>query len=165
MNKIEQLYLQYNLKPNVMPQSLSQVYLHIVFSTKHHNRYIHENIRPDLQAYIVGILSELNSYVIEIYANPDHVHILCNLPRTISIAQLVNKVKSNSSRWMKYRDETFFKWQDGYGVFSVSQNDLENVKKYIMNQTNHHNTISFKEEMRRLFDDYYLEYDEKYVWD
>ena len=148
-----------------MPQSLAQVYVHIVFSTKHGNRYIDEDFRAELQSYIIGILKNLKSYTHEIYANPDHIHILCTLPRTITIAQLINKIKSNSSRWAKPNGDENFKWQDGYGIFSASPSKLNFVKRYIRNQKNHHDTISYKEEMRRFFAEYEIEYDEKYVWD
>ncbi len=149
----------------IMPQSLAQVYVHIVFSTKHGNRYIDEGLRPKLQSYIIGILKNLGSYTHEIYANPDHIHILGTLPRTITMAQMVNKIKSNSSRWAKTEGSEYFRWQDGYGIFSVSPSKLDSVKKYIQHQPDHHDTISFKEEMRLFFEEYEIEYDERYVWD
>jgi len=149
----------------IMPQSLAQVYVHIVFLTKHGNRYIDEELRLKLQSYIIGILKNLGSYTHEIYANPDHIHILSTLPRTITMAQMVNKIKSNSSRWVKTEGSKYFRWQDGYGIFSVSPSKLESVKKYIQHQSDHHDTISFKEEMRRFFEEYEIEYDERYVWD
>lgn len=148
-----------------MPQSLSKVYIHIVFSTKKGYRYIDEEIRLKLQAYIVGILNEMKIVIKEIYANPDHVHILCTLPRTLTMAEIVNKVKSNSSRWTKNQNVKYFQWQDGYGIFSVGESELEKVQRYIRFQYKHHDTISFKEEMRQFFDEYDIEYDEKYVWD
>jgi REP element-mobilizing transposase RayT len=148
-----------------MPQSLAKVYIHIVFSTKKNYRYIDEEIRLEFQGYIVGILNNLGSYTKEIYANPDHIHILCTLPRTVAIAELVNKVKSNSSRWIKSKGIESFRWQDGYGVFSVGESEVEKIQNYIRFQPQHHDTISFKEEMRRFFDEFEIEYDVQYVWD
>lgn len=81
------------------------------------------------------------------------------------MAHMVNIIKSNSSGWAKTEGNSFFQWQNGYGIFSISQGHVERVKKYIQNQPNHHDTISFKEEMRQFFEEYDIEYDEQYVWD
>jgi REP element-mobilizing transposase RayT len=114
---------------------------------------------------MVGTLSKLSSYVYEIYANPDHVHILCTLPRTITVAELMSKVKSSSSRWIKTQGITNFSWQDGYGAFSVSSSNLGIIKNYIINQSEHHKKDSFQDELRKFFEEYKVEYDERYVWD
>lgn len=148
-----------------MPQSLSKVFLHCVFSTKNGKFLITEEIRKDLQAYIIGTLSNIGSYVNELYANPDHLHVLCTLPRTITIAELISKIKTPSSRWMKKQGVTNFSWQDGYGSFSVSSSLVPVVKKYILNQSEHHKRNSFKDEFREFLKDYNVEYDERYVWD
>ena len=148
-----------------MPQSLSKVYLHIVFSTKMRARSIHERVRANLQAYMVGIAASLGSYVDEIYANPDHVHILCTLPRTITIANFVSKIKRSSSRWIKTQGIENFKWQGGYAVFSVSHWDLKTVGNYIKNQPKHHRKATFKEALIDFFERYNMDYDEQYVWD
>jgi REP element-mobilizing transposase RayT len=148
-----------------MPQSLSQVYIHIVFSTKNIEFLLPEEVRPKLQAYIVGVLAELKSYTIGLYANPDHIHILCTLPRIISIASLLSKIKTASSKWMKKNGINNFYWQDGYAVFSVSSSKLKAVKVYIANQQSHHKKSTFKEEVREFYKKYQVEYDERYVWD
>ncbi len=148
-----------------MSQSLSKVYVHLVFSTKHRQHLIDEDIRPELQAYIVATITQLKSYVEAIYANPDHVHILCTLPRIMSMASLVSKVKSSSSKWMKSKCVTEFYWQDGYSVFSVSASKVETVKRYIINQKQHHQRTIFKDELREFFKQYKVEFDEQYVWD
>ncbi|MBK3518791.1 IS200/IS605 family transposase [Carboxylicivirga marina] len=148
-----------------MSQSLSKVYIHLIFSTKHIEPLITERVRTKLQAYIVGTLSELKSYTEAIYANPDHLHILCTLPRIISIASLVSNIKSSSSKWMKTNGTPNFFWQDGYGIFSVSSSKVPIVKKYIENQKAHHQESHFKDELREFFKQYHVEYDEDYVWD
>ena len=84
-----------------MSQSLSKVYIHCVFSTKKSMPLITDTIRKDLHSYIIGTLSNVGSYVNEIYANPDHLHVLCTLPRTITIAELISKIKTSSSKWIK----------------------------------------------------------------
>ena len=149
-----------------MPQSLAKVYVHIVFSTKHGREFIiKEEIRKESHSYIIGVLSKLGSFTCEIYANPDHIHILCTLPRTITIAELVSKTKTSSSKWIKQKGIPDFGWQDGYGIFSVSASAIDIVKKYILNQPQHHSKTIFKDEMRNYFREYEIDYDERYVWD
>jgi REP element-mobilizing transposase RayT len=148
-----------------MPQSLAKVYIHIVFSTKHCKPTIKKEIQKSLHGYIVGTIADLKSYTSEIYANPDHVHILCNLPQTITIANFISKIKTSSSKWMKNNGVSNFGWQDGYGVFSVSSSKIEIVTNYIQNQEEHHKKVSFKDELREFFQEYGIAYDERYVWD
>ncbi len=148
-----------------MPQSLSKVYLHCVFSTKKGEIFIPNAIQKDLHSYIIGILSNIGSYVYEIYANPDHIHILCILPRTVTIAEMISKIKTSSSKWIKKKGIVGFSWQNGYGTFSVSSSKVETVKKYILNQKEHHKRTSFKEEYRLFLKEYKIDYDEQYVWD
>lgn len=96
---------------------------------------------------------------------PDHIHWLCTLPRTITIADLVKNVKISSSIKFKELIHRDFEWQKGYGTFSVSQSKLKNVEKYIQNQRQHHQKTDFQAEYRRFLEEYRVEYDEKYVWD
>jgi REP element-mobilizing transposase RayT len=148
-----------------MPQSLSKIYVHCVFSTKNAKSLITDSVRKDFHSYIVGTLSNNGSYVNEIYANHDHIHILCVLPRTLTIAELISKIKTSSSKWMKKQGVINFSWQDGYGSFSVSSSKIEVVEKYINNQSEHHKNISYKDELRKFLEEYNIEYDERYVWD
>ncbi|PKQ64492.1 transposase [Labilibaculum filiforme] len=148
-----------------MPQSLAKVYIHIVFSTKYCKPIIKKEIQKDLHAYMVGTIANLKSYTNEIYANTDHVHILCNLPRTITLADFISKIKSSSSKWIKENGVLNFGWQNGYGVFSVSSSKIEIVAKYIRSQEEHHKKKSFKDELRAFFKEYGIDYDERYVWD
>jgi putative transposase len=148
-----------------MSQSLAKVYVHIVFSTKNGQHFITETIRKELQSYIIGISSKLGTYTYELYANPDHIHILGTLNRTITIAELISKTKSSSSKWLKSKGIENFDWQDGYGIFSVSASKVSVVRNYILNQPYHHKKITFKDELRQFFKEYEIEYDERYVWD
>ncbi len=150
-----------------MSQSLSQVYVHIIYSTKNRIPIITNELRPKLHAYIVGTMSKLGSYVLEIYANPDHIHILSTLPKTRSLADLIQKSKTPSSKWVKntYPALPNFSWQLGYAGFSVGASSLEAVKRYIRNQPVHHKKESFQDELRRFLNAYHVDYDERYVWD
>ena len=147
-----------------MAQSLSKVYIHCVFSTKNGEHLITDAIRKDLHAYIIGTLSNIGSFVNEIYANSDHIHVLCTLPRTVTIAELISKIKTSSSKWIKKQGIVNFSWQGGYGTFSVSSSKVVAVERYIQNQLQHHKKVSFQDELRKFFNEYNIDFDEKYVW-
>ena len=142
-----------------MPQSLAKVNVHIVFTTKYVRELIKDEIRDELHSYVIGVLSNLGSYTYEIYANPDHIHILCTLPRIITMANLVSKIKTASSKWLKNKGIPDFYWQDGYGIFSVSSSKVEVVKKYIKNQPQHHEEVDCKDEFRLFLKENGIEYD------
>lgn len=149
-----------------MPQSLSRILVHIIFSTKDRQRFIKPEIEQELFAYIAVVLNEHDAQPIKIDGTEDHLHILCGLPRTTAVCDLLEKVKKRSSKWIKtkgpqYRD---FSWQSGYGIFSVGESGLERVKRYITNQKKHHRIATFKDEFREFLDRYGIDYDEKYVW-
>jgi putative transposase len=148
-----------------MPQSLAKVYVHIVFTTKTGFPFIYDAIRTELHSYIIGTISNLGSFTYEIYANSDHIHILCTLPRTLTIADLISKIKTSSSKWLKTKGINDFDWQDGYGIFSVSSSKLNTVENYIRNQPEHHKKRSYKDELREFFREYKIDFDEMYVWD
>jgi putative transposase len=148
-----------------MPQSLAKVNVHIVFTTKYGQKLINDEIREELHSYTIGVLSNLGCYTYEIYANPDHIHILCTLPRTVTMANLVSKIKTTSSKWLKNKGMPDFYWQEGYGIFSVSSSKIEVVKTYIKNQPQHHKEVDCKDEFRLFLKENGIEYDERYVWD
>ena len=149
-----------------MPQSLSNILVHLVFSTKNREPLIYTAIRSRLHAYIVGILDQLNAPSIRVGGVADHVHILFVLGRTNSIAEIVEEVKKSSSKWMKITGEvTEFSWQAGYGAFSIGESQVETLIQYIDNQEEHHRKISFQDEYRKFLQRYKISYDEKYVWD
>ena len=148
-----------------MPQSLSKICLHFIFSVKNREKLIKKSCQKDLHAYIIGIFSNYGSYTEAIYAVSDHIHILCTLPRTISVSDLMSKVKSSSSKFMKQSGINNFAWQNGYAVFSVSSSKVETVKTYILNQEKHHQKSTFQDEYRTFLKEYNIEYNEQYVWD
>ena len=150
-----------------MPQSLAKIIVHIVFSTKNHTPFLSNEIRGELFAYIAGILNKLGSNAILINGVEDHIHILCLLSKNHAPCRVIEEVKKNSSKWIKTKSAAFkaFQWQNGYGIFSVSQSSLARVRNYIAEQENHHRRIPFKEELRKLLNRYEVKYDEQYVWD
>ncbi|MCK5032234.1 MAG: IS200/IS605 family transposase [Calditrichia bacterium] len=150
-----------------MAQSLAKIYLHIIFSTKNRSDFIKTEIETELYRYIAGILKNLECTAIKIGGTSNHIHILNTFSRTITISKILELVKKDSSKWIKTKGNDFnkFYWQNGYGVFSVSQSRVNKVKTYIESQKEHHKKKMFKEEYREFLKEYNIEYDERYVWD
>ena len=151
-----------------MPQSLANILLHIVFSTKQRQPYLKSPIvRQGLIGYLIGTLRNIECPSLEMNCVEDHIHILCQLSRKISVAKLVEDVKTSSSKWIKleYSELSEFHWQAGYGAFSVSQSNVKYVRKYIANQEERHKTRTYQDEFRTFLCVQGLEWDERYVWD
>jgi len=150
-----------------MAQSLAKVLIHLIFSTKGRRRLIAEDVRDELNAYLVGIPRNCDSPPLRVNCVEDHVHLLFSLSRNHAIKTIVEQVKKGSSKWIKTKGPRFggFYWQNGYGAFSVSPSNVESVGRYIRNQNEHHRTVSFQEEFRRFLDKHGLDYDERYLWD
>jgi REP element-mobilizing transposase RayT len=151
-----------------MPQSLAQIYLHIVFSTKHRQPFLSDRqLRSECHAYLAATCKRRGSASLLIGGAADHVHILCSLGREEALAVLIRELKRESSKALKEKspDLRTFYWQAGYGAFSVSPAHVEALKHYIANQQEHHRRESFQDELRRLLRKYAVAYDERYVWD
>ena len=150
-----------------MPQSLSRILIHLVFSTKNRVPVLTPDIQTELHPYLAGILNGIDCPSLQVGGVEDHVHLLFGLSRTRTIADIVETVKTSSSKWIKSKGTEFsaFHWQAGYGAFSVSQSDAETVVAYIQNQAQHHQKITFQDEYRRLLERYKVAFDERYVWD
>ncbi len=150
-----------------MPQSLSRILIHLVFSTKNRERLLTPDIQTELHPYLAGILDNIECTSLQVGGVEDHVHLFFGLSRTRTIADVVETVKTSSSKWIKTKGRQFadFHWQSGYGAFSVSQSDAEAVITYIRNQKQHHQKMTFQDEYRRLLERYQVAFDEKYVWD
>ncbi|RYD27401.1 MAG: IS200/IS605 family transposase [Verrucomicrobiaceae bacterium] len=151
-----------------MPQSLSAVYLHLVFSTKNRTPFLKDpGIRSETHAYLAGISRNLDCPSILIGGVEDHVHILARQSRTLSQADWVKELKRASTLWLKQHSPALkdFAWQSGYGIFSVSQSNIEKVTAYIAGQEEHHRTKSFQDEFRAMLQKHHIAWDETYVWD
>jgi len=150
-----------------MPQSLSRVLVHVVFSTKNRTPSLSPEIRRELHPYLAAILNDHGSPSLQVGGVEDHVHLLCVLSRTLSLAQLVEAVKTGSSKWIKTKGLAWrdFHWQAGYGAFSVSQSHADRVVRYIQNQADHHRRTTFQDEFREILQRYGVAFDERYVWD
>ncbi len=150
-----------------MPQSLSNVLLHLVFSTKNRHPFIDDEIDGDLYAYMAGVFKANDCPAVLIGGAHDHIHALCNLSRTTAVSDLVQEVKTASSKWMKAKGARYqgFSWQAGYGVFSVSQSSVDRARAYIACQREHHTVRTFQDEFRHLLRQCGVAFDERYVWD
>jgi REP-associated tyrosine transposase len=150
-----------------MAQSLSNILLHVVFSTKQRRPWIDPEIETELFKYLATIGNTLGCPSHGIGGADDHVHIACSLSRTVTVSKLVQELKQDSSKWIKTKGQRLgdFAWQNGYGAFSISQSQLDDLRGYIATQREHHRRISFQDEFRRICQRYDVTIDERYVWD
>ncbi|MDQ8189889.1 IS200/IS605 family transposase [Roseibacillus persicicus] len=150
-----------------MPQSLALLHTHLVFSTKNRSPLLNDEIRPALHSYLGKVLINLKCHPVIINSVDDHIHLLFDLARTVSMSQVVEDLKKSSSKWLKTQHPNLdqFAWQSGYGAFAVSASQIEKVTQYISNQKEHHLKTSFQDEYRLLLERHNIPYDEKYVWD
>ncbi len=150
-----------------MTQSLATIAVHIVFSTHGRYPFLKPELRKDLFSNLGAIAENNSSHIYAIGGVEDHVHILCALPRTLTIAKLVESLKRSSSKWIKSKskDLEFFAWQNGYGAFSVSPTNIPAVREYIHNQEQHHQRSNFKSEYLAFLRGSGTKFDPKYLWD
>jgi len=140
---------------------------HFVFSTKNRIPLISENVQQYLYSYIGGIVRGEGGTLLEIGGISDHVHLLTKLKPTKSVSEMLNRIKSKSSKWMNEEKMKIrkFGWQDGYGAFSVSESQIVSVRRYVRSQEQHHRRQSFQDEFRALLEKQGIEYEERYLWD
>ncbi|MDZ4742624.1 MAG: IS200/IS605 family transposase [Verrucomicrobiota bacterium] len=150
-----------------MPQSLSNILIHLIFSTKDRQPWLEKDVREKTHAFLAGAARQCDCEAYRVGGVADHIHMAVRLSRTLSVADLVKEIKTASSKWIKTQDPalTDFSWQQGYGVFSVGMSQKETLLHYIDNQEEHHRTHTFQEEYRAFLSKYGIEYDERYVWD
>src|SRR4051812_1562263 len=150
-----------------MSQSLSAVYIHLVFSTKNRQPFLRDvEMRTNLHSQLGGISKTLGCATILIGGVEDHVHLLARFGRTITQAEWVKELKRVSNLWLKDEYQMrHFEWQGGYADFSVSESNLDQVKKYIARQEEHHQKLNFQDELRELLKRHRIEWDERYIWE
>jgi putative transposase len=138
--------------------------LHLIWSTAHRKPLINREWKPRLHMYIRGILENIKVKPFVIGGIDDHIHIYCDLPSTLTIAQLVAKAKSNSTTFVKEELNSPFAWQEGYAAFTMSKSADQDVINYILNQEEHHRGTTFQEELIKFLDKFEVPYDPKYVF-
>lgn len=149
-----------------MSQSLSKLFVHIVFHVGKESRKIRKEDRAKLFAYMGSVIKDNDSIPILINGVEDHVHVFLVMSKNIALAKLVEEIKRHSSRWIKEQNSYYskFMWQGGYAGFSVSSSLCDKTKKYLSNQEDHHRKITFKEEYLMFLKEYGIDYDERYLW-
>ena len=150
-----------------MPHTYTSLLTHVIFSTKDRQPHLDAEIRGRVFAYMGGVVRELKGAALAINGPDDHVHLLLGLPASVAVAEAVRVVKTNTSRWTHetWPQRQSFAWQSGYGAFSVSRSNVEEVERYIAGQEEHHRHVSFQEEYLAFLKRHGIAYDERYVWE
>ncbi len=150
-----------------MANTYTQLYIQFVFSVKGRANLINESFRDELEKFMCGIINNHKCKTFAIYCNPDHTHIFVGMHPTISPSKLMEQVKSGSSGWLNENKYILgkFAWQDGFGAFTYSKSHIDNVVKYILNQSAHHKKQTFKEEYLQILEKFDIEYDLKYLFE
>lgn len=149
-----------------MPNTYTQLYVQIVFTVKGRENLISKNNREELHKYITGIVQKRDQKVLAVFCMPDHVHILVAIKPSIALSDLVRDIKAGSSKFIT--DQKWagkFSWQEGFGAFSYSRSQIDNVIKYILNQEEHHRKMTFREEYIDFLKKFEVDYDPDYLFE
>ena len=147
-----------------MPHTYSNLLYHLVFSTKDRIPFISKDIRQDMHAYIGGTIAGIGGIPLEVGGIDDHLHSLVRLRPRTSVADFLMELKPSITEWAKDNIDERFEWQRGYGAFSVSERDVESVRRYIQNQELHHSKMTFDDEFRMMLRIARIDFDERYLW-
>lgn len=149
-----------------MAQTLVNLLVHVVFSTRGRRNLVEPEIEPTLFAYMGGTLKNLGSPCLAIGGTANHVHLLIALSKKSALSEVVGELKKSSSKWIKSKGKAYaqFSWQDGYGAFSIGQSSVATLKQYIARQKERHKTKSFQEELLDILRKYQIPFDDRYIW-
>jgi REP element-mobilizing transposase RayT len=152
---------------NAMPNTYTQLYTHLVFAVKNRQALIEPKFREEIERYMTGILQNKKHKLLAIYLMTDHAHILIGTNPAISLSDTVQVLKIETTNFIKEKCFTpvRFNWQEGFGAFSHSRNELDNVVKYILNQPEHHRKATFQDEYIALLQRYEIDYKDEYLFD
>jgi putative transposase len=144
---------------------ISSLY-HCVFSTKDRRKIIDADLQTRLWPYLGGIARDNRMKALAVGGVEDHVHLLLSLPSTMTISMAMQLVKGGSSKWVHdaFPEKRDFAWQEGYGAFSIGISQVDDTKRYIANQAEHHRVKTFEEEFIAFLERHGIEYDPRYVW-
>ena len=147
-----------------MSQSFTNLLYHLVFSTKDRRPIITLDYQPRLYDYIGGIIRELGGISLGINGIEDHLHVVTKL-RPDKASDVLRVLKCNASGWMHdvFPALEDFSWQRGYAAFTVSQSNVDDVRRYIAQQKEHHMKVSFRDEFISFLNANQIGYDERYV--
>lgn len=148
-----------------MANTYTQIHIQTVFAVKNRQSLIHIDWKNDLYKYITGIIQNHDHKVLQINGVADHIHIFFGMRPVQAISDLMKQVKHDSSAWINDRGlaDSRFSWQSGYGAFSYSKWDVPKIVKYVQNQEQHHQKVTFNDEYTALLKEFDVEYDERYI--
>jgi REP element-mobilizing transposase RayT len=150
-----------------MPGTFSQIYIHVVFAVKGRDSLIHKSWEEELYKYITGIVRNKEQKMLAINGMPDHLHFFIGMKPSCCLSDLIREIKKSSNDFIKEKKFSKFKfqWQEGYGAFSYSHSNMDNVIKYIVNQKEHHRNASFKVEYMEFLKKFEIEFKEEYLFE
>jgi putative transposase len=149
------------------PNTFTKLYVHCVFTPKGKASLLTDSIRDKIHKYIYGIIKENKCYPVAVNGTKDHIHLLIGFTPTISISDLMRDIKRSSALFINKQIDSFhkFKWQEGYGAFTVGHHDLDKVCKYVLNQAEHHSIKTFKDEYIHLLNEGGIEFNPDYLFE
>ena len=149
-----------------MPQSYTCLHYHLIFATQDRVPHLTPDLRRRVLDYVGGIIKNERGVLIAAGGAQDHIHLLAGLHPEKAVADMLRVIKANASKWVheNFPAQPAFAWQAGYGAFSVSRSNLDEVRRYIGGQEEHHRRISFEEEFRQFLDRHGIAYDPRYLW-
>ena len=149
-----------------MANTYTQLYIHLVFAVEHRDMLILPLFKDELMKYTTGIIQNKGNKLLAINTMPDHCHIFIGMNPKNAISELVRDIKISSGDFINYKKwlKGKFHWQEGYGAFSYSHSQIDNVIKYILNQEKHHKQLSFKEEYKKILKAFNVEYQDAYLF-
>jgi REP element-mobilizing transposase RayT len=150
-----------------MANTFSQIYLQFVFAVKGRQNLIPKEHKEELHRYITALVQRRQVKMLGVNSMPDHIHLFVGFKPTVLISDFVKEIKVesnefiNSKNWIRGK----FSWQEGYGVFSYSQSHIDSVAKYILNQEQHHQKKTFKQEYIELLEKFEIPFEERFLFD
>ena len=149
-----------------MANTYTQIHIQLVFAVKHRDALINSSFKDELYKYIAGIIKNHNHKLLAINGMSDHIHIFIGMRPTQSLSDLLQDIKGNSSKWINEKKflKVNFEWQEGYGAFSYSKSQVNNVINYIKNQEQHHSVKTFREEYLEFLKLFEVDHDERYIF-
>ncbi|HEX2967839.1 MAG TPA: transposase [Bacteroidales bacterium] len=149
------------------PGTYTQMYVMLVFAVKNRKALLADPFRARIFEYIGGINTNLKNKSILVNGTANHIHVLYGMHPDVSVSDTVYHIKRGSSLYLNQSGfcHCHFSWQDGYGAFTYSRSQLDDVYQYVKNQEQHHLEISFKKEYVDLLAENDIAYEEKYLFE
>jgi len=149
------------------PNTFTKLYVHCIFTPKGRESLLTNSLREKVHKYIYGIIIEKKCYPVAINGTKDHIHLLIGFPPTIAISDLIRDIKRSSALFINDQNKSYlkFKWQEGFGGFTVGYRELDHVYKYILNQETHHSKITFRNEYIKILNDEGVKFNSEYLFE